>query len=85
MRRLRALQRRLRAAWYLAQARMLIAGVNRRQAARQRLRQPCPGYDELRSPWFLGTMILAFLVLVIDIGDHWGAVLARLAGAISGA
>lgn len=79
------IRRRMRAGWHLAQARVLIGRVNRRHAARQRLRQPSPGYDELRSPWFIVTMLLAFLVLVIDIGDHWGRVLARLAGAVTGA
>lgn len=37
-----------------------------------------PGYDELRSPVFLGVMALALAVLLIDINEAWGDVGAWL-------
>ena len=37
-----------------------------------------PGYDELSSPWFLGVMAVAVLVLCIDCVDAWPAVMAAL-------
>jgi hypothetical protein len=72
-----------RHAWYLAQARLLIAQVNRRQAQRRRL--PNPGYDELSCPWFVGVMFAAILVLSIDMGDKWPEVIAFILSATSGA
>lgn len=71
------LRQRARHGWRLAQARRLIAQVNRRHAQRQRV--PNPGYDELRSPLFLTVLVAAVLVLVLDVGDHWPAVMAYLA------
>ncbi len=73
---------RARHAWRLAQARLVIAQVERRQAQRQRA--PNPGYDELRCPWFVGVMLLALLVLVIDVPDHWPVVIAFLASMATG-
>lgn len=78
------LRRRARSGWHLAQARLLIAQVDRRQARRRRLKTSQP-YDELRCPWFLGALFLAALVVAIDVGDSWSAVIALFASMATGA
>jgi len=50
----------------LWQASRLLARINRRQSRVRR-----PGYDELSSPAFIGVMLLAVLVLVVDVADAW--------------
>lgn len=82
MRTLRKLRYRLRSALLQRQCARLMARVRREQAHADRA--PNPGYDELSSPWFLGVMAAAVLVLLVDIPDAWptvAAVLVRLAGA----
>lgn len=66
------------------QARRLIANANRMLARSSRTANP--GYDELRHPMFIGVMVLAFIVLVIDVSDGWSrldTVVAMLASVVS--
>lgn len=63
------------------QARRLLARINRRQAMAERPANP--GYDELRCPYFLGTMALAVIVLLVDELDGWASVETMLAGLVA--
>jgi hypothetical protein len=74
---------RVQQAWHMAQAWLLLMQANRRTKRRHRL--PSPGYDELRSPAFIVVMLAAVVVLAIDMGDAWPAVIALLRVAVVGA
>lgn len=64
---------RIRHRWVHAKARhdsrRAIAQANRIKA--RTLRSSNPGYDELRNPLFIGVMVLATLVLLVDMADAW--------------
>lgn len=68
--RIRQRLRRVRINW---QFRRAIAQANRVKA--RTLRQPNPGYDELRHPAFLLVMALGFVAVVIDVAEEWDGVL----------
>lgn len=68
------LRLRARHALLLWQAQRLLARANRRQALRAAGLNPRAGYDELASVPFISVMVLAVVVLLVDVGDHWPAV-----------
>ena len=69
--RIRQRLRRARINW---QFRRAIAHANRVKA--RTLRGANPGYDELSHPLFLGVMVVATLVLLVDMADAWQPLVA---------